>query len=206
MSKNDEKEILRRLTHLSRLKPSKEATDRAIKRVRSNLKEKPERPGAGATIRTILASPIVRFAAAAVFLIAVGFVSGRLSSPQPDLKQLQAALQPAISRNLLEQIDHRWQSALAQRCDGLKEELHQQVRRDLTEFAGQILNASGTLTDQRIIELVELIEAARMRDRWRVASALDHIELSRLQDKTQLRNSLQTLAAYASERETKEHD
>jgi hypothetical protein len=107
---------------------------------------------------------------------------------------------------LLEQIDHRWQSALAQRCDGLKEELHQQVRRDLTEFAGQILNASGTLTDQRIIELVELIEAARMRDRWRVASALDRIELSRLEDKTQFRNGLQTLAAYASEREPKGHD
>jgi hypothetical protein len=69
----------------------------------------------------------------------------------------------------------------------------------LTEFAAQTLTASKDLTNQRLVELIRLIEAARMQDRQRIAAALEQVELNRLQDKTRFRNGLQTLVARASE-------
>jgi len=39
-----------------------------------------------------------------------------------------------IQKDLLKEMDDRWRSALAANCAQLKEELHQQVRRDLTEY------------------------------------------------------------------------
>ncbi|MGB2876583.1 MAG: hypothetical protein WBB97_00920, partial [Dehalococcoidales bacterium] len=95
----------------------------------------------------------------------------------------------------LKQMNDRWQSAFAAGCAQLKEELQRQVRRDLTEFAAQTLAASGTLTNQRLVELIRLIEAARIRERQQVAAALQQIE----QEKIQLRNGLLAVAAQTNE-------
>jgi hypothetical protein len=92
-------------------------------------------------------------------------------------------------------MNDRWQSAFVANSTQLKEELHQQVRRDLTEFAAQTLAASGTLTNQRLMELIRLIEAARIRERQQVAAALEQIE----QEKIQLRNGLLAVAAQTNE-------
>jgi len=46
----------------------------------------------------------------------------------------------------------------------------------LTEFAARTLAASGTRTDQRLMELIELIDAVRLQDRQRMAAAFDYIE------------------------------
>jgi hypothetical protein len=210
MSKIDENEVNRLLEQLSQIEPSSQATDRAIKRVRDALtSEQPSRARTNARVcRTVFGSPIMKFAAAVVVLFCVGYAAGRLSAPQPvDVEQLQAALEsslksslePTIRRELLEEINHRWESVLATSCVRLKEELHQQVRHDLTEFAGQTLAASRTLTDRRLIELIQLIEAARMQDRRRVEEALELIELNRLQDKTSFGKGLQTLVAQTAE-------
>jgi hypothetical protein len=159
--------------------------------------------------RAILTSPITRFAAAAVLLIGVGYIAGVLSASRvPDIQQLESALGaslkaslgPAIREDLLQQMNERWESVFATSCVQIKDELHQQVQRDLTEFAAQTLAASRTLTDQRVMELVRLIEAARMQDRRRVAEALEQIELNRLQDRARFGNGLQVLAAQTSER------
>jgi hypothetical protein len=96
-------------------------------------------------------------------------------------------------------MNQRWESMLETRHSQLREEVYRQVRRDLTEFAAQTLTASRDLTDQRLVELVRLIEAARMQDRQRTAAALEQIDLNRLQDKTHFRNGLQTLVVRANE-------
>jgi hypothetical protein len=69
----------------------------------------------------------------------------------------------------------------------------------LTQFAAETMAASRTLTEQRLVELVQVIEAARMQDRRRVAAALEQIELNRLRDKTAYGNGLETLAAQTNE-------
>jgi len=197
MSKIDENQIHRRLKALSQIEPSSEATGRAIQQVRDTLVNKEKtRQCAGTRIwRTVFKCPVTKFAAAAVLLIAVGYATGRLSAPTVDTEELRAALR----QDLFEQMNERWQSAFAAGCAQIKEELQRQVRRDLTEFATQTLAASGTLTNQRLMELIQLIDTARMQDRKRIEAALEQIELNRLQDKTRFGNSLVTLAAQTNE-------
>jgi len=206
MSKNDENKIDHRLKIISQIEPSSKVTNCAIQRARDTIvnKEKSQQRASTRIWQTVFKSPITKCAAAAVLLIAAGYATGRLSAPEPlDVEQLKAALEsslkaslePAIRQDLIVQLNEQWQSAFAVNSAQLKEELHQQVRRDLTEFAAQTLAASGTLTNQRLMELIRLIEAARRRERQQVAAALEQIELNR----QQLENGLLTIAAQTNE-------
>jgi len=205
MSKIGENQIEHELKILSQIEPSSEATGRAIQRIRDTLINEKSRHSASTKIWIkIFKSPIAKLAAAAVLLIAVGYTIGRLSAPPPlDMEELQAALEsslksslePAIRQDLLEEMNDRWQSAFAAGCAQFKDELQQQVRRDLTEFAAQTLAASGTLTNQRLMELIQLIEAARRRERQQTEAAFEQIE----QEKIQLRNGLLAVAAQTNE-------
>ena len=199
MSQIDENQILDRLKRLSQIEPGQETTDHAVQRVRDTLI-------ANKGCRVGLAPPsligrLMKLAAAAVLMIGAGFIGGRLSAPEPvNVQELQAALEnslksslvPAIRQELISQIDGRWQSTLAASHAQIKDELARQVRRDLTEFAAQTLAASGTRTEQRLMELIQLIEAARVQDRQRMASAFDYIE-------SRFGNGLVTLAARTDE-------
>ena len=199
MSQIDENQIIDRLKSLSQVEPEQEATDRAMRRVRDTLIADEGR-------RVGLAPPsfigrLMKLAVAAVLMIAAGYIAGRLSAPEPvDVQELTAVLEsslksslvPAIRQELLSEMDNRWQSTLAASNAKVKDELSRQVRRDLTEFAAQTLAASGTRTDQRLMELIQLIEAARVQDRQRMASAFDYIE-------SRFGNGLVTLAARTDE-------
>ena len=199
MSQIDENQIFDRLKRLSQVEPAKEATDHAMQRVRDTLMANEGR-------RVGLAPPsligrLMKLAAAAMLMIGAGFIGGRLSAPEPvNVQEFQAALEsslkasliPAIRRELLSEMDDRWQSTLAASNAKIKDELARQVRRDLTEFAAQTLAASGTRTDQRLNELIQLIEAARIQDRRRMAAAFEYIE-------SRFGNGLVTLAARTDE-------
>jgi hypothetical protein len=206
MSKNDENKIHSQLKILSQIEPSSKATNRAIQRTRETLiNENKSRQSASANKwQAVFKNPITKLVAAAVILITVGYAVGRLSAPEPlGVEELQAALEsslkaslePAIRQDLSAELNEQWQSAFAVNSAQIKEELQQQVRRDLTEFAAQTLAASGTLTNQRLMELIQLIEAARRREREQVAAALQQIE----QEKIQLRNGLLAVAAQTNE-------
>jgi hypothetical protein len=133
-------------------------------------------------------------------MIGLGYIGGRLSAGQPlDIEELRTSLEsslrtslePALREGLTEQMNERWQSAFAANCAQLKDELQQQVRRDLMEFATQTLAASGTLTNKRLMELAQLIEEARIKDRQRIEKAFKQIELNQ----TQLGKSLVAIAS-----------
>jgi hypothetical protein len=221
MSEIDENQIHDRLKRLSQIEPAQDAAERAMKRVRETLTgqqeerrrvaaSKPKALGMAERDKAIpklrlrlppVAGPIGRLAAAAVVLIAAGFLAGRLSAPPPvDTEELRAeleasltsSLEPAIRQNVLDEADRRWQSVFAAGCAQLKDELAQQVRRDLTQFAAQSLTASGVQTQRQLRELIQLIEAARIQDRRNVEVALEHIE-------SQFGNGLVTLAAHTNE-------
>jgi hypothetical protein len=144
-----------------------------------------------------------KLAAAAVLLIGLGYAIGRVSAPRPpdteelltSLKaSLAASLEPAIRQKLLEEMNQRWQIALASSYLQLKDDLSQQYRRDLSHFAIQTLAASNTITNQRLEELIAAINAAQTQDRQWFATALSQIERNRRQDKNQLAAGLETLA------------
>ena len=204
MSTIDENQIRDRLERLSKIEPDREAAERAVKRVRETL-------GRGRPMclpwATTQGRPygslfmMAKLAAAAVLLIAAGVVAGRFSAPKPvDAEALRAtlesslksSLEPAIRQAVLAEADSRWQSIFKAGCDQLKDELTQQARYDLSQFAERTLAAAGTQTDQRLKELIALIEAARIQDRRRIEEALDHIE-------RQFGSGLVTLAARTDE-------
>jgi hypothetical protein len=195
MSKIDENEIRRRLKLLSQIEPTPEAARRATEGVRDTLANKEKKRESTRMWRAIIKRPMTKLAAAAVLLIGLGYVAGRLSAPQPDIE----ALETSLKMSLEEEMNRRWQPVFTASCTQLKDELHQQLRRDLAEFADRILTASDTLTEQRLIELIGKIEAARLQDRRRITTALKQLEFNRLQDKTLFGNGLVTLAAQTNE-------
>ncbi len=136
-----------------------------------------------------------RVAAAAVLLIIAGYAAGRLSAPRPpDAEQLQAALEPAIRRNLLDEMKQYWQLALVSSYVQLKDDLTQQYRSDLSRFALQTLAASNAVTNELLTELIESINEAQTEDRQWVAAAFEQIELNRLWDNARLSNAFATFA------------
>ncbi|MCP4256920.1 MAG: hypothetical protein GY774_05245 [Planctomycetes bacterium] len=190
MSKIDDNQIHNRLKSLSQIEPSSEATNHALQRTREALFNKDSaRQYTGATIwRNIFRNPIIKFAAAAVLMIGFGYIGGRLSTQPPvDVERLRTA----IRNDLAKEMDEHWQVAFAANCAQIKDELQQQVRRNLMEFATQTLAASGNMTNQRLMELTRLIEAARITDRERIEKAFKQIELNQ----TKLGKSLVSLAS-----------
>ena len=195
MSQIDENKILERLKHLSQVEPEQQATDRAIQKARDALL-------AGEDRRVGLARPslingLIKLAAAAVLMVGAGFIGGRLSAPEPlDVQELQAALEsslksslvPAIQQELLTKMDDRWQSTLAASNTKVKDELARQVRSNLELFADRTLTTVGNLTEQRLMEFARVIEAARIKERQRVAAAFDYMG-------TRFGDGLVTLAA-----------
>jgi len=203
MSAIDENQIRDRLEALSRAAPSQEAADRAMQKVRDALTADETRRAGQAPPSF---SSLMKLAAAAVVVIGLGYLGGRLSAPldaeqlRADIESsLRASVEPAIRQELLKEMDTRWDSAFAARSVELKDEFQHQVRRDLMEFATQTLAYAGRQTDQAIDELARKIYAALVQDRQRVAEALQYVESNRLQDRSQFGNGLVTLAARTNE-------
>jgi hypothetical protein len=207
MSKIDEDQIRERLKTLSQAAPSQEATDRATQKARDALTD----CRVGTAHHNVIGGPrptLPKLAAAAVLMIGLAYLGGRLSAPAPlDVEQLTAdiesslksSLEQAIRQDILKEMDTRWESAFAARSVKLKDEFQQQVRRDLMEFASQTLAYAGNQTDQRLAELIQQIDAARLQERLRVAKALQYLESNRLQDRNRFGNGLVTLAARTNE-------
>jgi len=141
-----------------------------------------------------------KLAAAAVILIAAGYLAGRLSAPSPpDVEQLRAAVEPVIRQNLLEEMGRYWQASTAASYARLKDHLSEQYRRDLNQFAAQTLAASTTVTNHLLEDLIAAINSAQTQNRRWVTAALQQIESNRLNDKNQLSNGLATLAFYTED-------
>ncbi|MHC4621028.1 MAG: hypothetical protein ACYTEQ_25050 [Planctomycetota bacterium] len=165
--------------------------------------------GVGASMRSL---PFAKVAVAAVLLVVAGYAVGRLTTPQPpDAEQLRStleaslksSLEPAIRQNLLEELERNWQLALAGSYVGLKDQLNQQFRTELNEFGAHILAASGNITNQRLTQLIEAIDAAQAQERRWITAALEQIESNRRQDRQQLFNGLESLAVYTGDELTR---
>jgi len=156
----------------------------------------------GSILVRLLCSGTTRLVAAAL-LIALGFLAARLTTPAPlDAQQLRAAIEESLSKTISDQVSQQVDSKItaqfAAGSDQLKTELQQNFRQDLTEFATQTLTETKTLTDQRLTELVQLIEDARRKDRMRIEKALEQIEQNRIYDKLRLASGIQNLSASAN--------
>jgi len=156
----------------------------------------------------IARGPVTKLAVAAGLLIAAGFFAGRLlPARSADIGQLQTALETSLKASLeegiysslIEQVKRDRESALERHYVRLKGELARQSRYEMNEIAQMTLTASRTATEQRLEELIGLIEAARTVDHWQIARAIEQIESNRLQDRTRFGESLVSLASLKNE-------
>jgi len=139
---------------------------------------------------------LTKIAAAAVLLIIAGYAAGRLSAPKPpNMEQIQAALEPAIRTQLLDEMKQYLQLGLANSYVRLQDDLSQQYRRDLNQYAAQTLAASNAVTNRLLEEFINSISATQAQDRQLIAAALEQIDNNRRQDNTQLSNALVSFAA-----------
>jgi hypothetical protein len=142
--------------------------------------------------RMFIDSKITKLAAAAVLLIVVGYIVGRVSNPRVvDTKQFHHALREEWNRDL--------QLALANWDARLKNELGQQFRGELNDSAVQTLTTSGAMTNELLAKLIEAISAAQTQQRHDIIAALEQMEFNRLRDNSQIRNDFARFAVLTSD-------
>jgi hypothetical protein len=182
--------------------PSKALVDETIRRLAASRSDSQESWRSDPR-RFTIGRTTIGLSLAAAAMIMLGFAFGRLSGPAPvNLDKLRetlapslaASLEPAIRAKVVDDLQHRYQLALATTYVKLKEELTQQYRDEMNRAAIQTLAVSNTLTNRLLAELVENIDTAQAEDRARIAQAIHRVELNRVQDKTQLAAGLQTVA------------
>jgi hypothetical protein len=202
---SDEKSLLREFAEKvdAGMEPRKERLAKAVERCKPG-----ERTKLRPTWRTIVQSRFAKLAVAAGLLIVAGYLAGRLlPSRSADIQQLQAALEASlrsslergIHGSLIEQVNRDRELALERHYMRLRDELARQSRHEMNELARMTLAASRTATEQRLEELIRLIEAARTIDHLQVERALDLMESSRLEDRTRFGEGLVSLATLKNE-------
>jgi len=135
---------------------------------------------------------LARLAVAAALLIAVGFFAARLTAPAPlDVEQFRAAIEQSMEETVDSRVHAHLDAQLASRWQPFEERFNEQIHADLKELATQTI----ATTDQRMMELIELIEQARLKDRIRIENALQQIEQNRYQDKLRLATGIHNLTA-----------
>ena len=135
---------------------------------------------------------LARFAIAAAVLIAVGFFAARLTAPAPiDVEQLRASIEQSLEETVDSRVHSHLDAQLASRWQPFEDRFSEKIHGDLEALATQTI----ATTDQRMMELIELIEQARLKDRIRIENALQQIEENWYRDKRQLATGIHNLTA-----------
>jgi hypothetical protein len=153
----------------------------------------PQAAGDQGGLRIFDSRPLIGTAAAAVILIAAGFLAGRLSRPAVDPQQVIGAV--------LEQL----RPELTQEFLTLREEVAAKMTEELQTAAGQTLALSNWQTNQRLEELIEAIQQAQMQDRQWVLSALGQIEQNRIRDQMKMQEGLAAFAVLTGDELARTH-
>ena len=136
-----------------------------------------------------------RYAAAAVLLIVAGYAVGRVSAPQPpDIEELQSVLEPAIRRNVVDQLRKDLNAGLTTCYDQLTEDLERRHNQNMLQLATHIMEASSSVTNERLGDLVESINTVKAEERQWFTRALERIDSERLRDKELLSTALVNFA------------
>jgi hypothetical protein len=119
----------------------------------------------------------MKFAAAAVILIACGFLSGRMTSAV-DTDRIAQELEIQITENLHKELQKDMIAAFAM----VKENLHQDVQSELDRYALQTAAASNMVLNSRLAEFAAALKNVQQQDRYKVANAIQQLEKERIID------------------------
>jgi hypothetical protein len=140
------------------------------------------------TLTRIVASRVARFAVATVLLISVGFSAGLAWGWRLNTEHLRNSLEASLKQEL--------QSVVASSYAALEDKLRDEYRQDLNRYAIQTLAASNAVTNQLLTELIATIDTSRAQDLRRIAAVMEQMELNRMRDSGELRDSFATFASY----------
>lgn len=193
---NDNKDLEKAINKLKNTAvpdgPSKELVEQTLRKLSSEQENQATRAKTNRFIS------IFKIAAAAVILIAAGYGFGRIISPAKlDSEQyhaleasVKASLEPLVQQQLQADIIKQMQAIADQRYSELKNELQKQFNADLTKFAVDTLNASGAITNELFLDLIDAINTAQARERAMFAAALEQLELNQLARDSQIQDGL----------------
>ena len=137
-------------------------------------------------------------AVAAVFLIALSFSIGRLTSARTDMEQIKESiameLKPQLQSEIVAGLRQFWKAELDQNNLQLVTEMDKHLRQGLNECALQTLTASRESTDELLTELIRTVGEAQTRDRRWIVNTLNQIENSRRRDNDKFDGAVKTLA------------
>jgi uncharacterized protein YicC (UPF0701 family) len=106
------------------------------------------------------------------------------------------SLTSEIRKEVSEQLKDDLQAAFAAGLEQVKDGLRNEYQQDLNRYAIQTLAASSAVTNQLLTELIATIDTSRERDLRRIAAAMEQVELNRIKDSSELRDSFTTFASY----------
>ena len=132
--------------------------------------------------------PQLRWALAAVVVLGLGCLIGRLSAPQVDVSAVRAAVEKDLT------------AALAGDASGLTTDFQRQLRANLDNWNARI-RAEARLENQRLVEEVaESLGTAQQQDRESILAFLNRTEQKRQAEYVSLRRSLETVALVADDK------
>lgn len=193
---NDNKDLEKAINELKNTTipdgPSEELIEQTLRKLSSEQENQTTRTKSNRFIS------IFRIAAAAVILVAAGYGLGHMVSPAKlDAEQflaleasVKASLEPLVQQQLQADIIKQMQVVADQRYSELKNELQQEFNADMQKFAVDTLNASGAITNELFLDLIDAINTAQARERAMFASALEQLELNQLARDSQIQNGL----------------
>ena len=178
--------------------PSKDLVDTTLQNINEVSSRIPEEDFDKQVVtskRLMIINNLFRIAAVIVLSISIGYAAGRFSAPKPDIEQIRSELEPAIREKLFDDVTQYVQLGLASNYVQIRQELTEQYRQDLNQASIEILNTSGTITNQLLDELIQAIATSQLQNRQQFAAAIQKVEQNRLEDKTQLGSALFNFAS-----------
>lgn len=163
------------------------------------LEETAEDWNAGAgPVRFVHASAWGKWAVAAGVMILLGFSVGRFTTPKTLNEvqiaaletRLRASLEPAITQQIGQGLSRDLQAIQRASYTTLNEAWDERLRREMQEYAVQILAASNASTNQLMDNLVQGIRMAQAKEHQRLAAIFNKIEFDRLKEDSEVRKSL----------------
>ncbi len=144
-----------------------------------------------------------RWAVAAVLLIGIGYTFGLLSGPDlTDVRELRhvletslkSSMESAVRDSVRQELNLRWLPALAESQALLKDELHEQLRYDLNQFATDVMAASSAERNELLAKVVRSMQERQLQQGYLIAAVLDQMKRQQLRNDALLRNDLASLA------------
>jgi anti-sigma factor RsiW len=142
--------------------------------------------------------PVLKWAAAAAFVLGLGMVIGRAFAPTaPNVAALRAALLPELRHQWQREFAADFQAAAAAKPGALTNEFRRQLRAGLREFAADTLAASTSHTQQLLAAFAQSCNETRAADHQALLALFQDQDQRRQADYASLHQDLATVAINA---------